>query len=349
MTQIRALAVSTPTSPFEKTLIESRTVGEHDVRIAIAYSGICHSDLHQARNEWFEGIFPMVPGHEISGEVVEVGSKVTKHKVGDRVGVGTMVGSCGECEYCKAGRENVCLKGNVQTYNGRYYDGKETYGGYAREIVVTEDFVLSIPDSLDMAKAAPLLCAGITVYSPLKRWGAASGKKVAVIGLGGLGHMAVKFAAAFGAEVHVIGRSPNKSSDAKEFGATSYVDLSEADFFEKHSNTFDIILNTTSSNLDVDKMLATLRVGGSLVNVGLPGSNEQFNPFSLIASMKSISGSNTGGIEETQEMLDFCAEHDIASTIELIDASSASAIDEAYDRMLRSDVRYRFVIDAATI
>ena len=349
MTTTKVLSVSSPTSEFAKTTIETREVGEHDVRIEIAFSGICHSDLHQARNEWFEGIFPMVPGHEISGHVLEVGSKVTKHKVGDRVGVGTMVGSCGECEYCLAGRENVCLKGNIQTYNGRFYDGKETYGGYAREIVVTEDFVLSIPEALDMAEAAPLLCAGITVFSPLKRWGAAPGKKVAIIGLGGLGHMAVKFAAAFGAEVSVIGRSPKKLADAKTFGASAYIDSSEPDFFENYPNTFDIILNTTSSNLNVDQILSMLRVGGSLVNVGLPGADEHFNPFSLIASMKSISGSNTGGISETQEMLNFCAEHKIAATIEVIDASEASSIDAAYDRMLRSDVRYRFVIDAATI
>ncbi|MFM1973784.1 MAG: hypothetical protein RLZZ345_868 [Actinomycetota bacterium] len=349
MTTTKVLSVASPISAFAKTTIETREVGELDVRIQIAFSGICHSDLHQARNEWFEGIFPMVPGHEISGTVVEVGSRVTKHKVGDRVGVGTMVGSCGECEYCRAGRENVCLKGNIQTYNGRFYNGKETYGGYAREIVVTEDFVLSIPEALDMAEAAPLLCAGITVFSPLKRWGAAPGKKVAIIGLGGLGHMAVKFAAAFGAEVSVIGRNPKKLADAKTFGASAYIDSSEPDFFENYPNTFDIILNTTSSNLNVDQILSMLRVGGSLVNVGLPGADEHFNPFSLIASMKSISGSNTGGISETQEMLNFCAEHKIAATIEVIDASEASSIDAAYDRMLRSDVRYRFVIDAATI
>jgi len=349
MTTTKVLSVSSPTSAFAKTTIETREVGGFDVRIALAFSGICHSDLHQARNEWFEGIFPMVPGHEISGVVIEAGSKVTKHKVGDRVGVGTMVGSCGECEYCRAGRENVCLKGNIQTYNGRFYDGTETYGGYASEIVVTEDFVLSIPEALDMAEAAPLLCAGITVFSPLKRWGAAPGKKVAIIGLGGLGHMAVKFAAALGADVSVIGRSPKKIEDAKSFGASTYIDSSAPDFFESYANNFDIILNTTSSNLNVDQILSMLRVGGSLVNVGLPGSDEHFNPFSLIASMTSISGSNTGGIKETQEMLNFCAEHTIAATIEVIDASDATSIDAAYDRMLKSDVRYRFVIDAATI
>ena len=349
MTNIKVLSVASATSPFEKTEIAARPLGDHDVRIEIAYSGICHSDLHQARNEWFEGIFPMVPGHEISGHVVEVGAKVSKHKIGDRVGVGTMVGSCGECEYCLAGRQNVCLKGNVQTYNGRYYDGSPTYGGYAREIRVHEDFVLSIPDALDMAEAAPLLCAGITVYSPLKRWGAAPGKRVAIVGLGGLGHMAVKFAAAFGAEVSVLGHSDHKTADALEFGATRYIKTSDPETFEKYTNTFDIILNTTSANLNVDKMLSLLRVGGSLVNVGLPGADEHFNPFSLIASMKSISGSNTGGISEHQEMLDFCAKHSIASTIELVDATEASAIDAAYERMHRSDVRYRFVIDTKTI
>ncbi len=349
MSQIRVLSVANPTSRFEKTDIEARPVGDYDVRIEIAYSGICHSDLHQARNEWFVGIFPMVPGHEISGVVVEVGQAVTKHQVGDRVGVGTMVGSCQQCEYCMAGRENVCLRGNVQTYNGRYYDGQATYGGYAREITVNENFVLRLPADLDMAAAAPLLCAGITVYSPLKNWGAGPGKRVAVIGLGGLGHMAVKFAAAFGAEVHVIGRSPGKLADATQFGASSYIDSSLPTFFEEHANRFDIILNTTSSNLEVDKILATLRVGGSLINVGLPPSHESFNPFSLIASMKSISGSNTGGIAETQEMLDFCSKHQIMATIELVDASNAAAIDEAYERMLGSDVRYRFVIDASTI
>ena len=349
MANIKVLSVASAKSPFAKAEIEARAVGEHDVRIEIAFSGICHSDLHQARNEWFEGIFPMVPGHEISGHVVEIGTKVTKHKVGDRVGVGTMVGSCGDCEYCLVGRQNVCLKGNVQTYNGRYYDGKETYGGYAREITVAEDFVLRVPETLDMAETAPLLCAGITVYSPLKRWGAAPGKRVAVIGLGGLGHMAVKFAAAFGADVSVLGHSDGKIADALAFGASRYLKTTDAEIFEKHANTFDIILNTTSINLDVDKYLGMLRVGGSLVNVGLPGSDESFNPFSLIASMKSISGSNTGGIAETQEMLDFCAEHKIAATIEMVDATDASAIDAAYDRMHKSDVRYRFVIDAKTI
>jgi uncharacterized zinc-type alcohol dehydrogenase-like protein len=349
MTTIKVLSVATPTSAFEKIEIEAKPVGEHDVRIEIAYSGICHSDLHQARNEWFPGIFPMVPGHEISGHVIEVGSKVTKFKVGDRAGVGTIVGSCGVCEYCRDGRQNVCLKGNVQTYNGRYYDGEATIGGYAQTVTANEEFVLRIPEALDLAAAAPLLCAGITVYSPLKRWGAAPGKKVAVIGLGGLGHLAVKFAVSLGAEVTVLGHSLNKEADAKAFGATRYLQTNDPATFAENKNSFDIILNTTSANLAVDDFLAMLRVGGSLVNVGLPGADEHFNPFSLVASMKSISGSNTGGIEETQQMLDFCAETGIVATIELLDATEASAIDKAYDRMLNADVRYRFVIDAATI
>ena len=349
MTINKVLSVATPTSVFEKLEIEAKPVGEHDVRIQVAYSGVCHSDLHQARNEWFPGIFPMVPGHEIAGHIVEVGSKVTKFKVGDRAGVGTIVGSCGVCEYCLEGRENVCLKGNVQTYNGRYYDGEVTIGGYSQSITVNEDFVLNIPEELDLAAAAPLLCAGITVYSPLKRWGAAPGKKVAVIGLGGLGHMAVKFAAALGAEVTVLGRSLEKCEDAKSFGAARYLQTTDPATFAENKNTFDIILNTTSSNLDVDDFLSMLRVGGSLVNVGLPAADEHFNPFSLIASMKSISGSNTGGIAETQAMLDFCAEKGIAATVEILDVTEVSAIDTAYDRMLNADVRYRFVIDASTI
>jgi uncharacterized zinc-type alcohol dehydrogenase-like protein len=349
MTVNKVLSVATPTSAFEKIEIDAKPVGDHDVRIRVAYSGICHSDLHQARNEWFEGIFPMVPGHEIAGHVVEVGSKVTKFKVGDRAGVGTIVGSCGVCEYCLEGRENVCLKGNVQTYNGRYYDGEVTIGGYAQSITVNEDFVLNIPEGLDLAVAAPLLCAGITVYSPLKRWGAAAGKKVAIIGLGGLGHMAVKFAVALGAEVSVLGRSLEKSEDAKAFGATSYLQTTEPATFAENKNTFDIILNTTSGNLAVDNFLSMLRVGGSLINVGLPAADEHFNPFSLVASMKSISGSNTGGIAETQAMLDFCSEKGIVASVEILDATEAAAIDAAYDRILRSDVKYRFVIDASTI
>lgn len=317
------------------------------VRIAIKYSGICHSDIHQARNEWFEGIFPMVPGHEIAGEVVEVGANVTNLKVGDRVGVGTFVDSCRECEYCLAGRENVCLKGNVQTYNGRHYDGAPTYGGYARELVLDAKYVLGIPDTLGLDVAAPLLCAGITVYSPLKRAGVGPGQRVAILGLGGLGHLALKFAVAFGAETYVIGHSPNKREEALGFGAKDYLVSTDVDALPK--NFFDLILNTTSADLDLDALLASLRVGGELSNVGLPGNKQSYDPFSIIGGLKKISGSNTGSIAETQEMLEFCGKHGIGAVIETVDASDASAIDAAYDRVVASQVRYRLVIDATTI
>ena len=324
-----------------------RKMSDTSVHIKIHFSGICHSDIHQARDEWFQGIFPMVPGHEIAGEVVAVGDKVTKFKVGQHVGVGTFVDSCRTCEYCQAGMENYCLTGNVQTYNGRHYDGEETYGGYAQEIVVDQNYVLSIPEHLDLAGAAPLLCAGITLYSPLKHWQVGPGKKVAILGLGGLGHMGVKFAVAMGAETYVLSHSPAKAADAKAFGAKEYLITSEA--FETHKNSFDVIINTTSADLDVDGLLKMLRIGGSLVNVGLPGTRQSYDPFSVVVGLKSIAGANTGNIKDTQEMLDFCGEHDIVSTIELLDASEPSAIDSAYSRVVGSDVRYRFVIDASTI
>jgi uncharacterized zinc-type alcohol dehydrogenase-like protein len=338
------MLVKNPTSKFEKAQMPLREMDQDSVHIKIHYSGICHSDIHQARNEWFEGIFPMVPGHEISGEVLAVGSNVSKFKVGDRVGVGTFVDSCRVCEYCLEGRENYCLKGNVQTYNGRTYDNEPTYGGYAQEIVVDQNYVLSIPENLDMAQTAPLLCAGITVYSPLHHWSVGPGKKVAILGLGGLGHMAVKFAVAMGAEVYVLGTSLAKASDAKEFGARDY--LLTLDAIDSHKNFFDFILNTTSASADNDALLSMLRVGGNLVYVGLAGQAQSFDPFSLVTGLKSIAGSNTGGIGLTQQMLDFCGKHSISSTIELVDAS---AIDSAYNRVVASDVRYRFVIDAKTI
>lgn len=347
MTNTASLLVSSPTSKFEKAEVPLRPIGENGVHIKILYSGICHSDIHQARNEWFEGIFPMVPGHEIAGEVIGIGASVTKFKVGDRVGVGTFVDSCRECEYCLEGNQNYCLKGNVQTYNGRHYDGEPTFGGYAKEIVVDENYVLSIPANLDMAAAAPLLCAGVTVYSPLHHWKVGPGKKVAILGLGGLGHMAVKFAVAMGAEVYVLGRSKGKESDAKEFGAKDY--LLTVDSIESHKNFFDMILNTTSSSADNDALLGMLRVGGSLVYVGLAGESQSFDPFSLVTGLKSIGGSNTGGIALTQQMLDFCGDKNIVSTVELLDVSDPRTVDSAYDRVVGSDVRYRFVIDVSTI
>ena len=347
MSKTHALIVSAPGAAFEKAEMPVRELTADSVAINIKYSGICHSDIHQARDEWFEGIFPMVPGHEIVGEVTAIGDAVTKFKVGDRVGVGTFVDSCGTCEPCKQGMENYCRTGNVQTYNGRHYDGEESYGGYAKDVVVKEAFVLRVPENLDYAATAPLLCAGVTVYSPLKHWKVGPGMKVAIMGLGGLGHMAVKFAAAMGAETYVLGHSPSKAADAKEMGATEY--LITKDSYESHKDTFDVILNTTSTDLEVNSLVGMLKVGGTLIFVGVSGNNQSFHPFSLITGLKSIAGANTGSISGTQEMLDFCGEHNIVSTIEMVDASNPKTIDDAYARVVDSDIRYRFVIDASTI
>ena len=347
MSKTQALIVSAPGAAFEKAEMPLRELSADSVAINIKYSGICHSDIHQVRDEWFEGIFPMVPGHEIVGEVTAVGDSVTKFKVGDRVGVGTFVDSCGTCDPCKRGMENYCRTGNVQTYNGRHYDGEESYGGYAKDVVVKEHFVLKVPENLDYAAAAPLLCAGVTVWSPLKHWKVGPGMKVAIMGLGGLGHMAVKFAAAMGAETYVLGHSPNKAQDAKEMGATEY--LITAESFESHKDTFDVILNTVSADIELDALIGMLKVGGTLIYVGVSGNNQSFHPFSLITGLKSIAGANTGSISGTQEMLDFCGEHNIVSTIEMVDASDPKAIDDAYARVVGSDIRYRFVIDASTI
>ena len=347
MSKTQALIVSAPGVAFEKAEMPLRELTSDSVAINIKYSGICHSDIHQVRDEWFEGIFPMVPGHEIVGEVTAVGDAVTKFKVGDRVGVGTFVDSCGSCDPCKRGMENYCRTGNVQTYNGRHYDGEESYGGYAKDVVVKEHFVLKVPENLDYAAAAPLLCAGVTVWSPLKHWNVGPGMKVAIMGLGGLGHMAVKFAAAMGAETYVLGHSPNKAQDAKEMGATEYLITSES--FESHKDTFDVILNTVSADIELDSLLDMLKVGGTLIYVGVSGNKQSFHPFSLITGLKSIAGANTGSISGTQEMLDFCGEHNIVSTIEMVDASDPKAIDDAYARVVGSDIRYRFVIDASTI
>jgi len=347
LSKTQALIVSAPGAAFEKAEMPLRELAADSVAINIKYSGICHSDIHQVRDEWFEGIFPMVPGHEIVGEVTAVGDSVTKFKVGDRVGVGTFVDSCGTCDPCQRGMENYCRTGNVQTYNGRHYDGEESYGGYAKDVVVKEHFVLKVPENLDYAAAAPLLCAGVTVWSPLKHWNVGPGMKVAIMGLGGLGHMAVKFAVAMGAETYVLGHSPNKAQDAKEMGATEY--LITAESFESHKDTFDVILNTVSADIELDSLVGMLKVGGTLIYVGVSGNNQSFHPFSLITGLKSIAGANTGSIIGTQEMLDFCGEHNIVSTIEMVDASDPKAIDDAYARVVGSDIRYRFVIDASTI
>ncbi|MFC3575965.1 NAD(P)-dependent alcohol dehydrogenase [Streptomyces yaanensis] len=346
MTTVAAYAVPAAKAPLERTTIERREVGEFDVLIDIKFAGICHSDIHQASEGWGEAIFPMVPGHEIAGIVSEVGSGVTKFKVGDRVGVGCMVDSCRECENCKAGEEQYCLKGMVGTYNALDKNGEPTYGGYSEKIVVDESFTVRIPDGLSLDVAAPLLCAGITTYSPLRHWNAGPGKKVAVIGLGGLGHMAVKLARAMGAEVTVLSQSLRKKDDGLKLGADHYYATSDPKTFEELQGSLDLIISTVSAPLDFGAFLSLLKTGGALVNVGAPEEPISLNLFSVIGGRKTLAGSMIGGIRETQEMLDFCAEHGIGSEIELI---SASEINDAYERVLNSDVRYRFVIDTATI
>ena len=341
-----ALSAPSAGAPFDTTTIPRRDLGEHDVLIDIKFCGICHSDIHQVKDEWGGSIFPMVPGHEIAGVVAEVGSGVEKLAAGDRVGVGCLVDSCGECEYCKAGEEQFCTKGAVPTYNGREYDGEPTFGGYSQQVVVDERFVVAIPDGLDLQLAAPLLCAGITTYSPLKRWKAGEGMKVAVVGMGGLGHVAVKIAAAMGAEVTVLSQSLSKQEDGLRFGAKHYYATSERETFKALKSSFDLILNTVSANLPLDRYLSLLRVDGTLVSVGAPAQPDTFNAFSLISGRRSMAGSPIGGLPETQEMLDFCAEHGVAPEIELISAGEVSG---AYERVERSAVRYRFVIDVATI
>jgi len=340
--------IQTPSAgaPFERSTVELRDVGPNDVQIDIAFAGICHSDIHQAREEWGKAIFPMVPGHEIAGVVTQVGSDVSKHEVGDRVGIGCFVDSCRECENCLAGEQQFCVKGNVPTYNGRQYTGEETYGGYAKQIVADENYVLSIPEGIALDEAAPLLCAGITTYSPLKHWGAGPGKKVAVVGMGGLGHMAVKIAHAMGAEVTVISQTLSKQEDGLKLGADHYYASSDPETFKALRSSFDLIINTISADMDIDAYARTLRLNGTMVFVGLPENPQSFSAGSLIGGRRSLAGSNIGGIPETQEMLDFCAEHQIGAEIETI---SADDVDDAYERVVASKVRYRFVIDTATI
>jgi len=346
MTTVVAYAAPAAKAPLERTTIERREVREHDVLIDIKFAGICHSDIHQAREGWGKAIFPMVPGHEIAGIVAEVGSGVTKFKVGDRVGVGCLVDSCRACDNCEAGLEQYCTGGGVGTYNAVGKDGEPTYGGYSQKIVVDENYTLRIPDGISLDVAAPLLCAGITTYSPLKHWNAGPGKKVAVLGMGGLGHMGVKIAHALGAEVTVLSQSLRKKDDGLKLGADHYYATSDPETFKELRGTFDLILSTVSAPLDLDAYLALLRTDGAFVNVGAPEEPVRLNLFSVIGGRKTLAGSGIGGIRETQEMLDFCAEHGFGAEIELIEASQ---INEAYERVLASDVRYRFVIDAATI
>ncbi|MGH7748284.1 MAG: NAD(P)-dependent alcohol dehydrogenase [Candidatus Dormibacteria bacterium] len=345
MSTVSAYAASDKSGHLSRTTIERRDPGPHDVAIDIKFAGICHSDIHTAREEWGSTTFPLVPGHEIAGVVSEVGSGVTKYQVGDRVGVGCMVDSCRECENCKAGEEQYCLRGNVGTYGG-VLDGKPTDGGYSEKIVVDEKYVLGIPEGIELDVAAPLLCAGITLYSPLRHWGAGPGKNVAIVGMGGLGHMGVKIAHALGAEVTVLSQSLSKKEDGERFGADHYYATSDDATFEQLAGTFDLIVNTVSAPLPMDRYLGLLGLDGTIVNVGAPSELLEVPAFALIPMRRSWAGSMIGGIRETQEMLEFCAEHGLGAEIEVIDASR---IDEAYDRVVDSDVRYRFVIDVATM
>ncbi|MGN8131813.1 NAD(P)-dependent alcohol dehydrogenase [Paenarthrobacter sp. 22069] len=346
MTTVKAYASPSATEDLVATTIERREVGPHDVMIEIKFAGICHSDIHTVRGDWGPQQYPLVPGHEIAGIVSEVGSAVTKHAVGDRVGVGCMVNSCKECVNCLQGEEQYCLKGMVGTYGAVDRDGTITQGGYSTHVVVTEDFVVTIPEGVELDVAAPLLCAGITTYSPLRHWGAGPGKKVAVVGLGGLGHMAVKLAHAMGAEVTVLSQSLKKQEDGLKLGADHYFATSDENTFSELAGSFDLIINTVSASIDISSYLGLLKLDGALVNVGAPAEPLPVNAFALIGGRRSFAGSMIGGIRETQEMLNFCAEHHLGAEIEVIPAEK---INEAYERVLASDVRYRFVIDTATL
>ncbi|OFZ23331.1 MAG: hydroxyacid dehydrogenase [Bdellovibrionales bacterium GWB1_55_8] len=346
MIPTKAYAAPSATQPLGPFQFERREPGPHDVQIDIQYCGICHSDIHQIRDEWGGSIFPMVPGHEITGVVRKVGSQVKNYQVGDRVGVGCFVDSCRECDSCREGLEQYCDTGMVGTYNSREKNGTPTYGGYSNHIVVDEQYVLRIPEKLPLDQAAPLLCAGITTYSPLRHWNAGPGKKVAVIGLGGLGHMAVKIAHAMGAEVTVLSQSLKKKADGARLGADHFHATSDPKTFKELSGTFDLILNTVSVELDWNQYLNLLRRDGTMVVLGVPTKAPNVHAFSLIGGRRSLAGSLIGGIKETQEMLDFCAKHGIASDIETINIDQVNA---AYERMLTGEVRYRFVIDIRSL
>jgi alcohol dehydrogenase (NADP+) len=345
MATVNAYAATGATDPLVPTTIERRAVGPRDVLIEIKYSGICHTDIHTARNEWGTTSYPIVVGHEITGVVADAGAEVTRHAAGDRVGVGYIVDSCRACDVCHQGLEQHCLKGAITTYGAIGRDGLPTAGGYSTHIVVDEDFVLRIPDALPLDRTAPLLCAGITMYSPLRRFDAGPGSRVAIVGLGGLGHMGVKLANAMGAEVSVLSRSEKKREDALRLGADRFVQTSDPDSLAALAGSFDLVINTVSAPIDVNAHLGLLAVNGTMVEIGAPPEPLPFSAYLLLGWRRTLAGSMVGGIAETQEMLDFCAAHDLAADIELV---SADQIDAAWRRVVASDVRYRFVIDAAT-
>lgn len=345
--QVSGYAVKQAKDVLRPYSFERREPDDHDVVVDIQYCGICHTDIHQVNDEWGGSIFPMVPGHEITGVVSKIGNKVTKYKEGDKVGVGCFVDSCRKCNSCNKGLEQYCTQGMITTYNGMERDGKTpTQGGYSEKIVVDENYVLKIPSNLPLDKTAPLLCAGITLYSPLMHWKAGPGKKVAIIGLGGIGHMGVKIAHALGAEVTVLSHSLKKQNDAKKLGADHFYATSDAGTFEKLKGYFDLMINTVSSELDWNQYLELLAIDGTMVVVGIPEKQIPIGSFPLVAGRRSIAGSLIGGIKETQEMLDFCGKNNITSEIEIIPIQQ---INEAYKRILNSDVRYRFVIDIKSI
>ena len=346
MKNVKAYAALDTKTPLKFYPIDRRDPRADDVEIDIKFCGVCHSDIHQVRDEWGGSIFPMVPGHEIVGIVTKVGASVKKFKVGDKVGVGCMVNSCEGCSACDEGLEQYCQTGFVGTYNSTDKDGSPTYGGYSQSIVVKESFVLKVPENLPMDGVAPLLCAGITTYSPLMHWKAGPGKKIAVVGLGGLGHMAVKLAHAMGAEVTILSQSLKKQADGKRLGATHFYATSDPETFTKLAGTFDLIINTVSVELDWNQYLQLLKRDSALVLLGVPPTAPPVEAGSLIFGRRSLAGSLIGGIKETQEMLDFCGKHNIVSDIEVIDVQK---INEAYERMLKGDVRYRFVIDTKSL
>jgi len=347
MPSTKAYAAQDATTPLAPWTIDRRDPKPHDVQIAIKYCGVCHSDLHFARNDWGMTVYPIVPGHEIVGVVTAVGDHVTKFKVGDLAGVGCLVDSCRECNNCKDGLEQYCSNGWVGTYGGMEKDGSgATYGGYSKNILAHEDFVLHISDKLPLEGVAPLLCAGITTYSPLRHWKVGKGQKVGILGLGGLGHMGVKLAVSMGAEVTMLSHTPSKEADAKRLGAHKFVLTSDEAQTKAVAGYFDFILDTVSAQHDYNFYLNMLTTNGTMVCVGVPPPADPVVPFNLIIQRRSIAGSLIGGLPETQEMLDYCAEHNIVSDIEII---AMKDINDAYERMLKGDVRYRFVIDMATL
>ena len=345
--KVKAFGTDAPEAELQQMDIERREVTAKDVEIDILFCGVCHSDLHTARNEWHGTVYPNVPGHEIVGRISKVGDKVTQFKVGDLAAVGCMVDSCRECEQCRKGSEQYCEKGNIQTYNGHdRHLNKQTFGGYSERIVVDEDFVLRVPENLDLAATAPLLCAGVTTWSPLKHWNVGEGHKVGIVGIGGLGHMGVKLAKAMGAHVVVITTSPSKVEDAKRLGADEVILSTDKEQMKAHTSTLNFILDCVSADHDLNAYMRLLKVDGTLALVGAPEHPLPVAAFSLIPGRKSLAGSTIGSIKETQEMLDFCGQHNITSDIELIKIQD---INEAYERLLKGDVKYRFVIDMKSL